>query len=66
MIDRAKSNPNGTDTVRDLIGALTRFHSYIRKLDWAACIIDIALLRRPALSHNSLPKSTMGDVNLLV
>jgi len=30
MIKKAKSIPNGHDTVRDLISALTRFHSYLR------------------------------------
>lgn len=44
MVKRAKSTPNGGDTVRDLIGALTRFHSYLRNCQGKRRLIDKGIL----------------------
>jgi hypothetical protein len=47
MMGRAKSIPNGVDTVRDLTGALRQFHSYMRNCHKKRRLNDRGLLVPP-------------------
>jgi len=49
MVERAKSIPNGGDTVRDLTSALRRFHSYMRNCHGKSRLRDKGILVPPVL-----------------
>jgi hypothetical protein len=49
MVERAKSIPNGGDTVRDLTSALRQFHSYMRNCHGKSRLRDQGILVPPVL-----------------
>ena len=49
MVERAKSIPDGGDTVRDLTGALRQFHSYMRNCQKKRRLSDKGILAPPVL-----------------
>jgi len=49
MVERAKSIPDGGETVRDLTGALRQFHSYMRNCHGKSRLRDKAILAPPVL-----------------
>ena len=49
LVQRAKSIPDGGDTVRDLIGALRHFHTYMRNCCEKSRLSDKGILAPPVL-----------------